>query len=362
MDDRFVEHRGRRRCCSGACDPRGGRDPALRNRSDAVAAFAGTRGRCARRIWALALARTRPACDEGCFGCTAIWGSQYLVRPLPAAIGSPRREGIQAVGCVLHRTQRRRPDMSTGSRPLLRTEARGEIAPAPLHLSGPQPFLQCAYRAGRNCRARCGARPSAHCHFGPARFRRFRPFWSSSACCCSPCSAGLPSTLPPEPLLERIAQSSAEPVEFGCCAVSWRCKRQRGDGDAGAGRRSATCRIDFPSSSAAAFEQGHRALLEAVTACRRTRRALEAIIQSAIETPAAQQRTADDATFRPCDRFRSFKNAVEELTAVLRRLSAAPERTEEPAFAGRQSRSPQTPAPGLARELRRLLQEIDAAR
>jgi hypothetical protein len=61
--------------------------------------------------------------------------------------------------------------------------------------------------------------------------------------------------------------------------------------------------------------------------------------------------------------FPELQAAVEELTAVLRRLSAGPEEEATPlaAYAAAPARR-KTPAPGLARELRGLLQEIDAAR
>ena len=63
--------------------------------------------------------------------------------------------------------------------------------------------------------------------------------------------------------------------------------------------------------------------------------------------------------------FPELQAAVEELTAVLRRLSAAPEDTEATAPLAAYAAAParrKAPAPGLARELRGLLQEIDAAR
>ncbi len=63
--------------------------------------------------------------------------------------------------------------------------------------------------------------------------------------------------------------------------------------------------------------------------------------------------------------FPELQAAVEELTAVLRRLSAAPENMEEATPLAGYASVParrKAPAPGLARELRRLLQEIDAAR
>jgi len=163
-----------------------------------------------------------------------------------------------------------------------------------------------------------------------------------------------------EPLLERIAQSSAEPVEVGLLRRILALQEAAGYGEPGEdGIGESPDRL--PVQIAAAFEQGHRALLDAVTNLAENSRALEATIQSAIETAAAQQRTAD-SNISILATLPDLQNAVEELTAVLRRLSAAPERTEEPAFTAAVPSRRTTPAPGLARELRRLLQEIDAAR
>jgi hypothetical protein len=88
--------------------------------------------------------------------------------------------------------------------------------------------------------------------------------------------------------------------------------------------------------------------------------AFEATMRSA----AAQQRPVDDRKIAGAMSFPELQAAVEELTAVIRRLSAAPEETEEAAslaaHTGPSRR--EAPAPGLARELQRLLQEFDAAR
>jgi hypothetical protein len=87
--------------------------------------------------------------------------------------------------------------------------------------------------------------------------------------------------------------------------------------------------------------------------------------ETAMRSAAAQQRPVDDDKTVGAMSFPELQAAVEELTAVLRRLSAVPENLEEAtpltSYAAVPARR-NAPAPGLARELRGLLQEIDAAR
>lgn len=90
--------------------------------------------------------------------------------------------------------------------------------------------------------------------------------------------------------------------------------------------------------------------------------ALEATIRSA----AAQHRPVHDDKTVGAMSFPELQAAVDELTAVLRRLlSAVPENMEEATPLAGYASVPgrrKVPAPGLARELRGLMQEIDAAR
>ena len=84
-----------------------------------------------------------------------------------------------------------------------------------------------------------------------------------------------------------------------------------------------------------------------------------------MRSAAAQQRPVDDDKTAEAESFPELQAAVEELTAVLRRLSTLPgDMVEAPALAahGTVPARRKAPAPGLARELRGLLQEIDAAR
>jgi len=89
------------------------------------------------------------------------------------------------------------------------------------------------------------------------------------------------------------------------------------------------------------------------------------VFETAMRSAAAQQRPVDNDRIVGAMSFPELQAAVEELTAVLRRLSAVPENMEHatPLTGYAAVSAPrQAPRPGLARELRGLLQEIDAAR
>jgi hypothetical protein len=87
--------------------------------------------------------------------------------------------------------------------------------------------------------------------------------------------------------------------------------------------------------------------------------------ETTMRAAAAQERPVDDDKIAGAMSFPELQAAVEELTAVLRRLSTASEDMGEAttlaAHAAVPAR-PKAPSSGLARELRRLLHEIDAPR
>jgi len=172
-----------------------------------------------------------------------------------------------------------------------------------------------------------------------------------------------------EPLLETIAQLTVEPEEIGLLrrVVSL---LEAGRDDPVSDERIGELPARFPEQLVAAFEQGHLTLLNAVSRLSDITQALEAAMRTSAEafettmrSAAAQQRPVDDAKIGGAMSFPELQAAVEELTAVLRRLSAGPEEEAPPlaAYAAAPTRR-KAPAPGLARELRGLLQEIDAAR
>jgi hypothetical protein len=161
-----------------------------------------------------------------------------------------------------------------------------------------------------------------------------------------------------EPFLETISQLSAESNEIGLLRRIVALLEPARDA-AEADWTSEPPR--FPAQLVSAFEEGHRPLLDAIHRLSENAQALEAALHSSaavfetnIRAAGAQQRPVDDAAIS----FAELQAAVEELTAVLRRLGAVPEETPQPVLAGRRTAL----SPGLARELRRLLSEIDAAR
>ena len=82
-----------------------------------------------------------------------------------------------------------------------------------------------------------------------------------------------------------------------------------------------------------------------------------------MHSAAARQWPTEDNKLAGAAGFSELQTAVEQLTAVLQRLSAVPEGGDEAKSAtDRAPRSRMAAAPRLARELRQLLQEIEAAR
>jgi hypothetical protein len=174
-----------------------------------------------------------------------------------------------------------------------------------------------------------------------------------------------------EPLLETIAQLTAEPEELGLLrrvVALLEAGHDRSAADDGIGELPSR----FPERLVAAFEEGHLPLLDAVSRLSEITQLLEAAMRTSVEafetamrSAAAQQRPVNDDKIAGAMSVPELQTAVEELTAVLRRLSAVPENIEvatpHPGYAGVPARR-KAPAPGLARELRGLLQEIDAPR
>jgi hypothetical protein len=171
-----------------------------------------------------------------------------------------------------------------------------------------------------------------------------------------------------EPLLENIAQLAVEPEEIRLL------RRVVSLLEAGSDHPVGDDRIDemsarLPERLVAAFEQGHLPFLDAVSRLSEITQAIEAAMRTSVEafettmrSAAAQQQAGDDDKIAGGISFPELQAAVEELTAVLRRLSAAPEDIEEATTLAAHAvpARRKAPAPGLARELRRLLQEIDA--
>jgi hypothetical protein len=160
-----------------------------------------------------------------------------------------------------------------------------------------------------------------------------------------------------EPLLENIAQLTVEPEEIGLLARIVSLLEKGRDSPAADDRISESPALPF---------------LDAVSRLSENTQALEAAMRTSVEafetimrSAAAQQRPIDDDKIAGGMSFPELQAAVEELTTVLRRLSAVPNDMEEATTLAAHAAVPirrKAPAPGLAQELRELLQEIDAAR
>jgi hypothetical protein len=169
-----------------------------------------------------------------------------------------------------------------------------------------------------------------------------------------------------EPLLETIAQLPAERVEVGLLRRAVELLEVACSGPASA----ETAPAQAPERLVAAIEQGHHALLDAVSRLSANTQSLEAAMRAsaeALETTAraaaAPQRPIDADSASETGVFPELQAAIEELTNVLRHLSTVSNGAEEDSLAVDTLPSPRTnTTPSLARELRRLLQEIDTAR
>src|SRR6516165_689853 len=134
-----------------------------------------------------------------------------------------------------------------------------------------------------------------------------------------------------EPLLETIARLPVEPEEIGLLrrVVSLlEAGRNRPAADDSIGELSAR----LPERLVAAFEQGRLLLLDAVSRLSEITQAVEATMRASVEafettmrSAAVQQRSDDDDKIVGAMSFPELQAAVEELTVVLRRLTAVPE-------------------------------------
>jgi hypothetical protein len=174
-----------------------------------------------------------------------------------------------------------------------------------------------------------------------------------------------------EPLLDSVCQLPIERVEIGLLRravelLELACDRSL------ANETTPEAQAQIPERLVAAIEQGHDALFDAVNRLSTNVEALEAAMRTSVEaietiihTASAQQGRMDGDKLAGAAGLSELRTAVERLTVVLQRLSAVPEGSEEPIPATEgEGVPPPRPgaAPRLARELRQLLQEIDAGR
>jgi hypothetical protein len=170
-----------------------------------------------------------------------------------------------------------------------------------------------------------------------------------------------------EPLLERVPLFPAERVELGLLRRTVDVLERSSGVSSVSDERAAATPIQLPEGLLVYLEEGRHAVLEAVGHLSENMQALLAAVQSSAETilAAAAQQPMLDAE-RPASgevTSAELKAAVEELTSTLKSLSAAPRIVEDAAPPPGPVPPQRTPAsPRLARELRGLLQEIDARR
>ena len=184
-----------------------------------------------------------------------------------------------------------------------------------------------------------------------------------------------------EPLLEAISQLPTVPVEVGLLRRVVELLESARDRPRANEAVSALLPAEIPEWLVASIEQSHHALLEsieqghhvlfdAVSRFAASAEALENTMRMSIETlettfraAAAQQQPAEEGKFAGAPGFSELQTAVEQLTVVLQRLSVKPEGAEDMAVAEDRAPRPRGGSgPHVARELRQLLQEIEAAR
>ena len=126
--------------------------------------------------------------------------------------------------------------------------------------------------------------------------------------------------------------------------------------------------FQLPERLEVVIEEGQRGLIDAARQLSITTDALGATLGSSIDALKAAVSTtvaqlppiADYAN--QAFRFSELEGAIEALTAVLRRLTTVPDIVEGPTLGADQGARRQVQEPHIARELRQLLQEIEAAR
>lgn len=170
-----------------------------------------------------------------------------------------------------------------------------------------------------------------------------------------------------EPLLEAISQLQTDPVEVELLRRAVELLELACNRTLAAATSPPLAHI--PEQLIAASEEGRHALLDAFARLSAGTGALEGTLQKSVEAleealraAAAQHRPAESDRVAGAVGLQELQAAVEELTAVLQRLSTIPADAETTARAA--DRAPPRPAsaPRLARELRQLLQEIEATR
>ena len=166
-----------------------------------------------------------------------------------------------------------------------------------------------------------------------------------------------------EPLIEAISELPAEGVEIGLLR---RAVEMLESAASTVHSRGPVATLPPPDGLAAVLEENQRTLLDAVRHLSATTDALGATMRSSVDalgeamslSQAQLPATADNANSY---KFTELQGAVEGLTAVLKGLTTPLETAEQPPIGVDLAARLRAQEPQLARELRKLLQEIETA-
>ena len=177
-----------------------------------------------------------------------------------------------------------------------------------------------------------------------------------------------------EPLIEKIARLPAEPVEAGLLRRTAALLETAPAPGPALDFSGAGTALQIPDRLVTVLEQGHHALLDAIERLAVTTEGLATTTNSSVEAlegafraTELHQQTAAQIAGVDTAAMTDLRDAVIALTALLERARNAPAATGE--TAGESGAQPDRPPgapppdrePDLARELRKLLQEIETA-
>ncbi len=170
-----------------------------------------------------------------------------------------------------------------------------------------------------------------------------------------------------DPLVETMSQIPVERAETGLLHRA--AELLEGVRFAATARGEATPppALQLPDRLVEVFEDGHRALIEAIGQMSAAADALGATTRSSVEALEARLHAAEARPQPPAEAgradaegFAELRDAVQSLTALLERLSAPRQTASEATLDTVPATRPAATEPQFARELRKLLQEIDA--
>jgi len=170
-----------------------------------------------------------------------------------------------------------------------------------------------------------------------------------------------------EPLIETISQLAAEHLEIGLLrrlveVIEVICTASA------VNVRAPASTLQLPERLEALIEEGQRGLLDAARHLSVTTDALGARIGSSVDALNAAINTAAVQLPPTADHgnqafgFSELQGTIEELTAVLKRLTTVPDTMEDTSLGADRAARRKVQEPHLAHQLRQLLQEIETGR